>query len=87
VRSEVARQVGSLIWEARSGPEGESVTIRRRALAAILPLVEEAITGGGADAERLEGLREALSTFARRCPEPRQRAWKAATETRNETKS
>jgi integrase len=61
VRSEVARQVGSLIWEARSGPEGDSVTIRRYTLAAILPIVEEAIAGGSGDAERLEGLQEALS--------------------------
>jgi hypothetical protein len=60
IRSEVARQVGSLIWDARSGPEGDSVTIRRT-LAAILPIVEEAIAGGSGDAGRLAGLQEALS--------------------------
>ena len=68
VRSEVARQVGSLIWEARSGPESESVTVRRRTLAAILPLVEEAITGGGGDDGRLEDLQEALSDLRAALP-------------------
>jgi hypothetical protein len=68
VRSEVARQVGSLIWEARSGPDGDAVTIRRRTLAVILPIVEEAITGGGGNAERLAGLQEALSDLRSSLP-------------------
>jgi len=61
IRAEVASQVGSLIWEARAGSDSERVTVRRDTLAAILPLVDDAITSGGGDAERLADLREALA--------------------------
>lgn len=60
MRAEVARQVGSLIWETR-GSQSERVTIRRDTLAAILPLVEEAITSGSGGAGRLTGLQEAVA--------------------------
>jgi integrase len=44
IRADVASQVGSLIWEARSeGTADETVTVRRESLAAILPLVEDGL--------------------------------------------
>ena len=42
MHAEVASQVGSLIWEAGGGAEGQGVTVRRDTLAAILPLIEDA---------------------------------------------
>jgi integrase len=47
IRTEVAAQVGDLIWEARSDGGGEeTVVVRRDSLAVILPLVEEGLSRG-----------------------------------------
>jgi hypothetical protein len=44
VRADVASQVGSLIWEARTeGATDETVTVRRHSLATILQLVEDGL--------------------------------------------
>ena len=62
IRSDVAAQVGDLIWEVRSDGGGEdAVMVRRDSLAAILPLVEEGLTRGGSDDVGLADLQEALA--------------------------
>jgi integrase len=63
VRADVASQVGSLIWEARSeGAADETVTVRRQSLATILQLVEDGLlTHEDVDDLDLPELQDALA--------------------------
>jgi integrase len=62
VRADVASEVGDLIWRARSQGTGhQTVVLRRDSLAAILPLVEDAVVQEGIDDLDLVELHAALT--------------------------
>src|ERR671911_2992304 len=61
VRADVASQVGGLIWRARShGTSHKTVAVRPESLAAILPLVEDAVVQAGPEDLDLVELQAAL---------------------------
>jgi site-specific recombinase XerD len=63
IRTEVASQVDSLIWAARTeGTAAETVTVRRDSLAAILPLVEDQLLTDDIDMTKLESALADLHT-------------------------
>ncbi len=85
IRAEVATQVGGLIWEAGDG--GQDVTIRREAIATVLPLIEGAIADGRGDAQQLTGLQQLLAELrASLSGTRRQAAAEPPTETETETR-
>ena len=83
MRSQVASQLGELIWDTAAGNSGQvAVTVRRDSLAAVLAVAEECVASHHTRAEHgadvlaaLADLRSALPTAA------------AQSETANETKT
>jgi integrase len=72
IRAEVASQVDSLIWEARTDDTtNETVTVRRDSLVAILPLVEDGLlTHDSSDEIDMEELKAALADLRSALSEP-----------------
>jgi integrase len=61
VRSDVAEQVGALIWAAHAGGDrGPTVTVPREALASVLALAEAGLGGGSPDPLAVVGVTAAI---------------------------
>jgi len=85
LRSQVARQVGDLIWDSPVGDDAQATTVvRRGSLATILAAVEACVTRHRAGRQRSELL--AALTEIRAALLPATATPKTATETQTETR-
>lgn len=60
IRADVAKQVGGLIWAAGNDDGSHTVTVKRRALASVLRLVEDRLATGDLDPATLADLDAAV---------------------------
>lgn len=86
MRSQVASQVGELIWDSAAGNDVQAaLVVRRDSLAAVVAAVEECITGHRGSAGTSPGLLAALAELRAALPltaAPAERANETQTETR-----
>ena len=86
LRSQVASQVGDLIWDSRAlGGEGAAVMIGCRALAVLLAVVEEHVTGDCGDSEASADVLAAIAEIRAALPDAAEPA-RTSNETKTETR-
>jgi len=86
LRSQVASQVGELIWDSAAGNDDQApLTVRRGSLAIIVADVEECIAGHHGDTHRATEVLAALADLRASLP-PATVATRTANETKTETR-